>query len=76
MEFRMAKKCDLKEIVRLLADDELGSKREKYDDPLPDAYNQAFKAIEKQAGNQILLAVKGENIIGCAINHYFRISST
>ncbi|VEF47547.1 N-acetyltransferase GCN5 [Bacillus freudenreichii] len=61
----MAKKSDLKEIVRLLADDELGSKREKYEDPLPEAYYDAFSAIENQSGNQILLAIQDEIIIGC-----------
>lgn len=65
MEFRMAKKSDLKEIVRLLADDELGSKREKYEDPLPEAYYNAFSAMENQGGNQILLVIEGEIIIGC-----------
>ncbi|RST58128.1 GNAT family N-acetyltransferase [Siminovitchia terrae] len=65
MEFRMAKKSDLKEIVRLLADDELGSKREKYEDPLPEAYYNAFSAIESQGGNQILLVTNNEIVIGC-----------
>ena len=65
MEFRMAKKSDLKEIVRLLADDELGSSREKYEDPLPEAYYNAFSAIENQVGNHVLLAIEGENVIGC-----------
>ncbi|GIN93452.1 acetyltransferase [Siminovitchia terrae] len=65
MEFRMAKKSDLKEIVRLLADDELGSKREKYEDPLPEAYYNAFSAIESQGGNQILLVTDNEIVIGC-----------
>lgn len=61
----MAKKSDLKEIVRLLADDELGSKREKYEDPLPEAYYHAFAAMENQGGNDILLAIQNEDIIGC-----------
>ncbi|KAB2329522.1 GNAT family N-acetyltransferase [Cytobacillus depressus] len=65
MEFRMAKKSDLKEIVRLLADDELGSKREKYENPLPEAYYSAFSEIENQCGNQILLVIEGEIVIGC-----------
>ncbi|MFM1653027.1 GNAT family N-acetyltransferase [Brevibacillus sp. B_LB10_24] len=65
MEFRMATKRDVKEIVRLLADDELGSKREKYEDPLPEAYYNAFSAIEDQSGNQILLVMEDEIVIGC-----------
>lgn len=65
MKFRKAHKEDLPAIVRLLADDELGSKREKYEDPLPDIYYQAFAAIESQIGNQILLAVEEDKVIGC-----------
>ncbi len=65
MKFRMAKEKDVKQIVRLLADDELGAGREQYADPLPEVYGNAFAAIEKQEGNQILLAVEEETVIGC-----------
>ncbi|MCT1904441.1 GNAT family N-acetyltransferase [Oceanobacillus sojae] len=65
MNFRKAYKEDLPMIVRLLADDALGSGRERYEEPLPEEYYQAFDAIEAQAGNQILLAVEGNKIIGC-----------
>lgn len=65
MEFRTAKKSDVKDIVRLLADDELWCKWEKYAEPLPEAYYNAFSAIENQSGNQILLAIEGETVVGC-----------
>lgn len=65
MNFRKAYKEDLPMIVRLLADDALGSGRERYEEPLPEEYYQAFDAIEAQAGNQILLAVEDNKIIGC-----------
>lgn len=39
MHFRKAQKEDLPAIVRLLADDELGSGRERYEDPLPEEYD-------------------------------------
>lgn len=65
MHFRNANEEDLQAIVRLLADDELGAKREKYEDPLPDCYYKAFKTIEAQAGNQIILAIDGQAVIGC-----------
>ncbi len=65
MNFRKATLNDLPEIVRLLADDDLGAQRERYEDPLPDVYTEAFKAIEAQVGNQILLAVDDEHVIGC-----------
>ncbi|MBU5465876.1 GNAT family N-acetyltransferase [Virgibacillus sp. MSJ-26] len=65
MEFRKANKNDLHSIVRLLADDELGSKRERFEEPLPEAYYEAFNAIETQVGNQIILAVENQKVIGC-----------
>lgn len=65
MHFRKANEEDLQAIVRLLADDELGAKRERYEEPLPDCYYKAFKALEVQAGNQIILAVDGQAVIGC-----------
>ncbi|WP_080873491.1 GNAT family N-acetyltransferase [Oceanobacillus timonensis] len=65
MHFRKAQKEDVPAIVRLLADDELGFRRERYEDPLPEEYYQAFEAIEVQVGNQIILALHEEDIIGC-----------
>ena len=65
MHFRKAQKEDLPAIVRLLADDELGSGRERYEDPLPEEYDQAFDAIEAQIGNQVILALEEEEVIGC-----------
>lgn len=65
MEIRKANQDDLHSIVRLLADDELGSQRERFEDPLPVAYYEAFNAIESQVGNQIMLAVEDEKVIGC-----------
>ncbi|MDM8101682.1 MULTISPECIES: GNAT family N-acetyltransferase [Oceanobacillus] len=65
MHFRKAQKEDLPAIVRLLADDGLGSGRERYEDPLPEEYDQAFDAMEAQIGNQVILALEEEEVIGC-----------
>lgn len=65
MKFRKANKNDLASIVSLLADDDLGSQREKFEDPLPAVYYEAFDAIEAQNGNQIILAIENEQVIGC-----------
>ncbi|ASK63813.1 GNAT family N-acetyltransferase [Virgibacillus phasianinus] len=65
MNFRKATTEDLPAIVRLLADDELGSKRERYEESLPTDYYRAFAAIEAQVGNQIMVAVEDEKVIGC-----------
>lgn len=66
ISFRDATADDLPEIVRLLADDALGAQRERYTDPLPPAYRDAFAAIQAQAGNRILLAERDGRIAGCA----------
>lgn len=65
MEFRHATEKDLESIVRLLADDALGAKRERYEQPLPRAYVDAFSAIRNQRGNCILLALENAEVIGC-----------
>ncbi|MFF2888289.1 GNAT family N-acetyltransferase [Paenibacillus sp. NPDC057967] len=65
LKFRKAGKEDVREIVRLLADDELGTKRERYEDPLPEVYYEAFADMEAQSGNHILLAVDGDAVLGC-----------
>ncbi len=65
MNFRKANEKDLPAIVRLLADDELGSQREHHVEPLPAEYYEAFAAIEAQVGNQIILAIDGQTVIGC-----------
>ena len=65
MNIRAATKSDISAIVRLLADDPLGAGRERFGDPLPRAYNDAFDAITTQAGNQVLVAVEAARVIGC-----------
>lgn len=45
IHFRAAVRNDVSAIVRLLADDPLGAKREVYTDPLPACYLEAFDAI-------------------------------
>lgn len=65
MEFRSATKADLPTIVRMLADDELGATRESYAEPLPQAYTDAFAAMRRQGGNDIIVAVEAGVVVGC-----------
>ena len=65
MNFRKANEEDLPAIIRLLADDKLGSQRERYEEPLPDDYYKAFAAIQAQDGNEILLAIEDQKLVGC-----------
>lgn len=66
MKFRAATQDDLHAVVEMLADDVLGAQRERLEDPLPSAYTEAFEAIERQPGNQVIVAVDdNDNVIGC-----------
>ena len=54
--FRQAVRKDLPEIVRMLADDFLGAKRERYETPLPESYLKAFAEIEADKNNELIVA--------------------
>lgn len=64
IRIRKAKYSDLPDIIRLLTDDEIGSKREKYDEPLPQAYYDAFDQIDKDSNNWLMIAELDNKIIG------------
>jgi GNAT superfamily N-acetyltransferase len=65
MKFRKATEHDIPAIVEMLADDELGQKRESFQNPIPATYLEAFSKIE-QDKNQELMVVQDESseIIG------------
>lgn len=65
LRFRIAEEADLPEIVRLLADDHLGAKREKYADPLPESYAKAFRDLKAIGADVILALDEAGAIIGC-----------
>ena len=65
MEFRNAVAADLPAIVKLLADDPLGARRERAEDPLPHEYRDAFAAIERQEGNSVIVVVDSGVLVGC-----------
>jgi GNAT superfamily N-acetyltransferase len=62
--FRPAVRADLPDIVRLLADDPLGSTRESYASPLPDSYYAAFQAIEDDRNNELIVVAFEDRIVG------------
>ncbi|RNB83192.1 GNAT family N-acetyltransferase [Brevibacillus nitrificans] len=62
--FRIATANDLDQIVQMLADDELGKTRERYETPLPESYGKAFEAIEADPNNEVVVACLGEEIVG------------
>jgi ribosomal protein S18 acetylase RimI-like enzyme len=54
--FRDATEADLPAIVAMLADDMLGSARERLEDPLPACYPEAFAAIRADPGTELIVA--------------------
>jgi ribosomal protein S18 acetylase RimI-like enzyme len=64
IKFRMATEQDLDGIVKMLADDELGSMRERYVQPLPESYKTAFQAITSDPNNELVVAYQGNELLG------------
>ena len=64
VEFRRAERKDLPSIVRLLAEDELGSRRERYEDPLPESYYEAFTEIEEDSNHELIVAELDGEAVG------------
>lgn len=62
--FRPAKMEDLFEIVHMLSDDFLGGKRERYETPLPESYIQAFREIESDKNNELIIAELDGVVVG------------
>jgi ribosomal protein S18 acetylase RimI-like enzyme len=63
IEFRDARAEDVPAIVRLLADDPLGAKRERTDDPAP--YLKAFDALTAQRGNDVIVGEEHGEFVAC-----------
>ncbi|WP_425450292.1 N-acetyltransferase family protein [Virgifigura deserti] len=65
LRFRQARREEVPAIVRLLADDALGSSREHYAEPLPQAYWDAFDAIAARPDNLLIVAEMDGAVVGC-----------
>ena len=62
--FRLAGRADLPSIVRMLADDDLGSQRERVENSLPQSYFSAFEQIDKDPNHELIVAERNEEVIG------------
>jgi ribosomal protein S18 acetylase RimI-like enzyme len=49
----------------MLADDHLGSARERVEDPLPASYYEAFARIERDQNIQLVVAEREGRVVGC-----------
>jgi len=65
LTIREATVDDVAEIVRLLADDRLGSLREVLADPPPLPYLEAFDRIQASPNNTLLVAEAAGEVVGC-----------
>jgi GNAT superfamily N-acetyltransferase len=64
LQFRLATRSDVPAIVRLLAEDDLGAQRERYETPLPQAYYEAFEAIQANPDQELIVADLDGEVIG------------
>ncbi|MFD7655817.1 GNAT family N-acetyltransferase [Actinosynnema sp. NPDC059797] len=62
MDIRRATEADLPAVVALLADDVLGAHRESPGDLTP--YRTAFAAIDADPSELLVVAVRGEEVVG------------
>ena len=62
---RRARRDDVGFIVAMLADDPLGSGRERIEDPLPACYFRAFEAVEGDPNIHLVVAEEGGAVVGC-----------
>jgi ribosomal protein S18 acetylase RimI-like enzyme len=65
LTFRRASAADLEDIIALLADDELGRKREDPGPPLNPRYIDAFAAIDADRNQFLVVVEEGGQIVGC-----------
>jgi ribosomal protein S18 acetylase RimI-like enzyme len=63
---RRARRDDVGTIVKMLADDPLGSARERIEDPLPQSYLTAFETLDRDPNIELIVAADGEGaVVGC-----------
>ncbi len=64
LHFRLATVHDLPQIVQMLADDHLGKTTEVYTDPLPENYYLAFRDIQQDNRQELMVAELDGAIVG------------
>jgi len=66
VRIRRARREDIPAIIAMLADDRLGSARERIEDPLPSCYGEAFETVDRAPNIQLVVAENGEgSVVGC-----------
>jgi GNAT superfamily N-acetyltransferase len=62
--FRRARREDLPSIVRMLAEDDLGSRRERFEVPLPVSYYEAFEQVGNNPNHELIVAELDGEVVG------------
>jgi ribosomal protein S18 acetylase RimI-like enzyme len=63
---RPARRDDVPVIVGMLADDRLGSARERIEDPLPQSYYAAFEKVDRDPNFKLVVAEDTDGaVVGC-----------
>ena len=65
VSIRPARREDVAAIVTMLADDHLGSARERVEDPLPASYYEAFARVERDQNIQLVVVESEGRVVGC-----------
>ena len=61
---RRTRRADVPAIVAMLADDHLGAARERLEEPLPQAYYDAFARVDGDPLFRLVVAEQGSRVVG------------
>ena len=64
LHFRQAKAIDIKSLVKMLADDELGASREDDSETLNNSYIDAFESIVIDPNNELTVVESNGDLVG------------
>lgn len=64
LSFRKVRQEDLPEVLEMIANDQLGKTREKFELPLPEPYVKAFEIIIKDSNQELMVAELKDEIVG------------
>ena len=62
---RRTRRDDVPAVVAMLADDHLGSARERLADPSPASYHDAFARVDRDPLFRLVVAEQGGRVVGC-----------
>ncbi len=70
IEFKKAEENHLEEIIDLLADDEIGSKRENNSRPIIPSYIKSFNSITRDKQVDLIVGISSDGVIAVAQQNY------